>query len=72
MKKWLQQFYSYQRPKTTHCIYGPITFMHALRGGAPVLKDEASWRTICGVMLRSRRFGRLLIWVRNRPEVKYW
>jgi hypothetical protein len=27
----------------------PIGFLHAEKGGAPVLIGEASWRTVCGV-----------------------
>lgn len=31
-----------------------VGFMHALKGGAPVLKTEASWRTINGVFINTR------------------
>jgi hypothetical protein len=36
-------------------LYGPVTVMHAARGGGPVLRGEASWRTASGVLLSNRR-----------------
>lgn len=36
-------------------IYAFVTLLHASPGGSPVLRGQASWRTINGVMLNSRR-----------------
>lgn len=36
---------------------GPVGFMHAHKGGAPVLRGDASWRTVSGFYVNVRRVG---------------
>jgi hypothetical protein len=45
----------YARNRVPGCLAAPflgdrrVGFMHAHKGGAPVLREEASWRTINGI-----------------------
>jgi len=45
-------------------LYGPLTVMHAEKGGVPVLRGQSSWRTICGLYIVRPRW-RLMIQFRR-------
>jgi hypothetical protein len=47
-----------------------VGFMHAHPGGAPVLRGEASWRTICGFFVNVRGWGFITVQVRRHWQPK--
>jgi hypothetical protein len=42
-------------------IYRRFGFLHALKDGGPVLKDESSWRTVNGFFVNTSRTGMLCV-----------
>lgn len=47
-------------------LYGPLTLLHAAKGGGPVLREQGSWRTVNGVMVSTER-GTWCWTFRRRP-----
>jgi len=35
-------------------LWRRFEWLHARRGGGPVLRDESSWRTVCGFVIQGR------------------
>jgi hypothetical protein len=48
----------------SHGLYRGLTLTHAEKGGGPVLKDEASWRTINGLMVTFRGYNYMFLFRR--------